>query len=320
MSLRNIGRNLELAAKELGRNSGLATVNKELDVLKARRNELRQQSLAARGPLYKMEKHTPKKSALEKKLKVRVHFTNIRSLFEETLFRAQRGYYNQHIDKKTSFELWRKELDEAAERIIKDTEVWTRCTSETLKTMLRVPDEADRRFKSQFETKSSGRLYHPGIRADAEQEFAKYPLDLDPKLRIIYGYLSKDSQGSIKGSKWLVPYGEVRVCFKDCVKQYTSFFVGDTLSMDRLLAKPVPYESPNGDCFPLCSEVDPRTFRDINDIPPQMAGIYTPYAEAEVHYGARVKDIAKVVIPEGDQELVDLLEADSVRSEFLQKR
>ncbi len=322
-SIREMGRSgyATRSIREIGRAEPAAPASQSDMLRRARQEALEQKPTAA--DLHQMNRASKRvdgPSEQDTQQKLRVRFTDIHAPFVKKMREEQKKYYDRHIDKETSFAQWRKELKKAAEAIVECTEVWTRCTPKVLNAMLSAQNPAERRFKSLFETGSSSDLAVLESRKKEEKAYANYAKDLDPQLRVIYGYLSRDNQGHTKGPEWLDSYGEVRVCFKENVKQYTSFMVGDMTDMDDLLARPVPYERPNGDCFPLYTEADPRTFRSVDDIPPYRNDVYTPYAEAQIHYEAKVEDIAKVVIPTWDQELVDLLDAHRIPYEVAQER
>ena len=54
------------------------------------------------------------------------------------------------------------------------------------------------RFKTQFETNTSGGMLGPSSRADAEEHLFSYPHSLDPKKRPVYGFTAKDATGILK--------------------------------------------------------------------------------------------------------------------------
>lgn len=84
---------------------------------------------------------------------------------------------------------------------------------------------ADPRFKTQFETNSSGGALDKNYRADAEHAGLGAPLNLDPKQRPIYGYvnLGKEAQDRV------AQYGDITFILKDDVRQRTTITAGDSL-------------------------------------------------------------------------------------------
>ncbi|TXH11112.1 MAG: DUF3626 domain-containing protein [Hyphomicrobiaceae bacterium] len=83
----------------------------------------------------------------------------------------------------------------------------------------------DGRFKTQFETRTSGGTNSPSYRATAEQRGLGTPKDIDPKQRPIYGYfdLGPSARGMVS------QYGDLTFVVKDEVKGRATVTAGDSL-------------------------------------------------------------------------------------------
>jgi len=84
---------------------------------------------------------------------------------------------------------------------------------------------SDPRFKTQFETRTSGGILNLEHRENAEFYGLGAPLTLDPKDRPIYGYLNL---GEIS-RKQLSQYGDVTFILKDEVRPRTTVTMDDSL-------------------------------------------------------------------------------------------
>lgn len=95
----------------------------------------------------------------------------------------------------------------------------------TSSNFLKVLDEG--RFKTQFETKKSKGLFDPDSRATSELNGIGLPIDLDPSLRPIYGYLRTSNPEQSSG---ISQYGDLTVQLKTETLSKSTFTVGDSLA------------------------------------------------------------------------------------------
>jgi hypothetical protein len=89
----------------------------------------------------------------------------------------------------------------------------------------------DQRFKSQFETGSSGGAFAPDLRRDIEATYLKVPLDTPDAKRPIYGAL-----GLAPLMPFVRSYGDYTFLLKPEVKQRSTYTLGDSLDF-RLKSK-----------------------------------------------------------------------------------
>jgi hypothetical protein len=178
----------------------------------------------------------------------------------------------------------------------------------------------DGRFKTQFESHTSGGLYDPSLRAEVESERLGLDRDkTDPKERPIYGYLEMGGEiGPAALAKYLRSYGSVQVVLKDQVRSRTTAMVGDTLA--EKVARPTPVDDPDWWSW------NPTHVPDWwSREPTRHAGKglgtrdYTSsdevqYVEAQIHGGVTVDDIEEVVFAsEPDGKLQWLLDSRGIR-------
>lgn len=146
---------------------------------------------------------------------------------------------------------------------------WTRTSPYRVTAIL-----ADGRFKTRFEGAGSlASLDDLEKRAETEQKFYGYALDLPVEQRPIFGYLCGQSNGAATHGHTIIldEYGTAAIRFKDVVLARTTFCLGDSLMQEHA---PVAY----------CADMLPG---DIDEI--------IPYVEAQIHGGVSVEDIAEVV-------------------------
>lgn len=175
----------------------------------------------------------------------------------------------------------------------------------------------DGRFKTQFETGSSGGSLNLRGRAEVEEQLFGLPKDLPAQQRPVYGYVMGDDQtGTRAGPTWerrdappryelgtdrLSSYGRVQVVLKDSVRARTTAMFGDSLE-DTTAALPTPVDSPDWRSFSMFVPQDDEEARH------PLAGLRRDvesdafraeaYAEAQIHDGVSVEDIERVVLPE----------------------
>ncbi len=99
----------------------------------------------------------------------------------------------------------------------------------------------DGRQKSQFEIGHSGGYYNPSVRARFEKGLFQYPENMNKADRPTYGLLLDSSKLSPRGYNG-GQYGEVLIVYKNEVKRFATFTVGD--SLDNNLHYPSQIASP----------------------------------------------------------------------------
>ena len=131
----------------------------------------------------------------------------------------------------------------------------------------------DGRFKTRFEGYSSLASFDDlTMRAETEQKFYGYALDLEASKRPIFGYLCGQENGAAThGHLILDEYGSCAIRLRDEIKARTTFCIGDSLR----------------------SEIAPQSF-SVAALPENLDEII-PYVEAQYHGGVSVEDIAEVV-------------------------
>jgi hypothetical protein len=262
----------------------------------------------------------------------RIRFKGINHPFRADFQKMKEVYYEPFsIVHKISIQRYLGLLDERSRSFIpKDSKVCMRIHADALKGIIERNDS----FKSIHATSTSNILSNSitciddVIRLDTTTRLdtvklietiislniekiriGNYRSKVPGELRPIYGYIATSEQplGSPGKEHYLDQYGHVAIVFKDEVRRRTSFMVGDSL-VDEALA--VPFESPNGDCFPLGP---PITAMDIRQRDPLSKGFgdWIPYVEAQIHYGASLQDVEYVVLAGSaayDKDLIALLQ------------
>lgn len=141
----------------------------------------------------------------------------------------------------------------------------------------------DGRFKTQFETGTSGGALNPTIRASREQSLFNLSRSTSPSLRPIYGYLTDGlADDNSYGPAF---YGAVRVLFRQDVARRTTFVFTDSLSAIPAQA-PSPLGQPRWYSHDLWG--DPLELKSVNEV--------SPYAEAQIHGGVTIDAIEKVFL------------------------
>jgi dsDNA-binding SOS-regulon protein len=165
------------------------------------------------------------------------------------------------------------------------------------------------RFKSQFETTTSRGAYNPIRRAIMEQSMMGVPMDMDDKLRPIYGYVTfpTDGESELRGidpntfssTKNIVlsRYGALRVILKPSVKDRTTFTTDDSLKSG--------YDSAQ----PLSGKITPEKLYDaglLNRATASQSYLQNDYFEAQIHNGVSSSDIEKIIVPISIRKRFDL--------------
>lgn len=201
------------------------------------------------------------------------------------------AFYQRMADRNgiPSAKEYREKLDAAISALVKDAPVRVRVTPASLDSIL-----GDGRFKSQFESKKSGGLFSPEFRADAEKTMFGYERNLDPTLRPIYGYLGGSTPEGILGG--VDQYGKIIVNLKNEARGRTTFSLADSLGggsrgellPQSLIGSKMPSLAVRVD--PIYGRIDPLPFSDAT-----LEWISEAYAEAQIHGGVSVNDIAEVL-------------------------
>lgn len=191
-----------------------------------------------------------------------------------------------------SVEAYLAKIDAHVKHLLKDAGLWMRCRPLAFSQIL-----ACGRFKSQFETHTSGGSLTPTGRADCEQALFSYPDDLDPKKRPVYGYMTASPDGILGGLDYndkVGQYGKIAVHFKrDLVVRKATFTFDDSLGEASLRhGKSIsivatPCAAPSHRAINLYRLADALSLDSLDDI--------YPYPEVQYHKGLRVKHIEEVV-------------------------
>tara|TARA_Y100001963_G_scaffold65896_1_gene91740 strand:- start:4544 stop:6328 length:1785 start_codon:yes stop_codon:yes gene_type:complete len=185
------------------------------------------------------------------------------------------------------------ELSKRAKKWADDATPFVRVKKGTLTKILK-----DGRFKSQFETESSGGTYSPRIRADYETKAFKYNENLNPKDRPIYGYASPTKEGVYKNPRDpkstfdpVSMYGRIRIRLKDRARNRATITFDDSLgSIDYLLPSPMNNASQKSLFLTkdISGMMDSLETQDVDN---------SRYVEMQVHGGVTTDDISKVFFP-----------------------
>lgn len=116
-----------------------------------------------------------------------------------------------------------------------ETKLSIRVSEDALKMIIN-----DGRFKSQFETSTSGGLLNKDVRVKVESQLFGYDKNTPDKFRPIYGYFRDGSIGKGKGQDSTEDYGEIIVVLKNSKKEMSTMVVGDSLGFGRRQA---PYKA-----------------------------------------------------------------------------
>lgn len=157
----------------------------------------------------------------------------------------------------------------------------------------------DGRFKTQFETKSSGGTFNPRIRAEVERQIFSYREDLNPKDRPIYGYASPTKEGTYKTPRDrqgtydpVGQYGRIRIRLKDRARNRATITFDDSLgAVDYMV--PSPMNDATQRSLPVESSYVAEIIESLEK--QEISG--GRYVEIQVHGGVTIDDISKVFFP-----------------------
>ena len=161
-----------------------------------------------------------------------------------------------------------------SERALKKADIAIAFPADVLEKLI-----ADGRFKTQFETKTSGGVLAPELRKQVDVAQLGYHPDTAPEMRPVYGYLTsggvinKNTVGNIK------EYGEVQFILKRDTHERSTYTTSDSLYLG---ATPSPMGVPSGEAGGI------------------VGG--SLYAEAQIHGGLSLSDVDYVVVNVGEPE------------------
>lgn len=193
------------------------------------------------------------------------------------------------------------EINSVLKSELEDRSVWMRAHPDTFENILE-----DGRFKSQFETGTSGGLLNNDFRAEHENKVFGYDPTMPDDKRPIYGYATADADGhdvrpgytGTGGSYDTVDqYGNIAIELKPDVRDRTTFTFGDSLAVEH---PPVPQGAEDVTWHSIRPEAIPMAVNTIHrgdelDIPELLHNHFgLPYIEAQVHGGVSLKDIEGV--------------------------
>jgi hypothetical protein len=219
----------------------------------------------------------------------------------------------KHILKAYS-ENYLKALDKRVQDLVQagDLQIWIRCQLETLRKILE-----GGRFKSQFETATSGGRLNTKSRAKSEYGRIGIPLTMPAPFRLISGYAAREPNGKAPIIKNAERYGPVAVRLKPELKEFALQMLDDALKHSDgksfLTCRPTFFDRADRRCFPsgripfrykLFFEPNPLKIQGREDLETKI-----PYQEVQM---VRVdkEDIQEVVFctPKVNTELTQLLE------------
>lgn len=203
--------------------------------------------------------------------------------------------------------------DDGIKDFVDDTEVRVRAPVDV------VEDIADDgRFKTQFETNTSGGQLATDKRSALEKELFGVDPDTDPENRPIYGYLRKN--GSDTTDEWEQDqYGNAVFHLSDDVRDRTTFTYGDSLGNNSDVV-----DGGNPTIIPSkITDPSPRSLGtyDLDDLAEGESKVPSdafPYTEAQVHEGVSIDDVEKVTFEEEpDDSALEALEERGIDVEII---
>jgi len=183
------------------------------------------------------------------------------------------------------------------------TQVFIRLNQSNLKSVVK-----EGRFKSQFETHSSGGLLDVSGRIALEKQILGAPSTLKPEKRPIYGYLGKDDD-KVSVSGLVAQFGAIRVALKPEIRKRTTWTIGDSLALEGSGVRSRPVNAPDLYGVPhdllesdrVVSQIQSGTTlttltaNSVRD----SRSLSSTYIEAQIWDGLSVDDIERVTFPEG---------------------
>jgi hypothetical protein len=221
-----------------------------------------------------------------------VYGTTLKKWQKKYQDKADKIHQKFALEHGKTLKVYRSDLDQHAENLLRDTEPWIRVKYDKVETILKDG------FKSRFETGPFDG--HLSQRAAREYMlFEGHNQDLPVDKRPIYGYATSDKDGDAPCVK---TYGNVAIRLRK--EKDTTVTIGDSLNAaeksiriefendPELKVIPKPYDKPDHTIFPILRGeedkfVDYLKKKELKDI-----GIY---AELQFHYKPKVEDIQEVV-------------------------
>lgn len=142
------------------------------------------------------------------------------------------------------------------------------------------------RFKTQFETMTSGGALNADLRAKAETIGLGLAEDLAPEERPIYGYIANK-----QFDRWLTDYGDLVIELKADARKRTTFMMGDSLTpMRESQGVPAPLDAPDKSAW----DGNITSLYEVAHGHEEWVMTGMEYVEAQIHGGVRVGDIQAV--------------------------
>lgn len=175
--------------------------------------------------------------------------------------------------------------EEKLKTLMTTAHMFRRVSSKDFASVLR-----DGRFKSQFETGTSGGAFDPTMRKEAEAKGLGAPKELAPEKRPIYGYMHGASHG---GSEVASEYGDIKVRLKPALRPRTTFTVGDSLGgfhAGRVAGVPVNAPTVHGVSGGYMFERLEEA-KHVHEVV-----LWCSYVETQYHGGVTVNDFDAVIV------------------------
>lgn len=142
------------------------------------------------------------------------------------------------------------------------------------------------RFKTQFETMTSGGALNTDLRAKAESLGFGLAEDIAPEDRPVYGYIANN-----QFDRWLSDYGDLVIELKPSTRKRTTFMMGDSLTpMRDGQGVPAPLDTPGKSAW----DGNITSLYEVAHGHEEWMMTGMEYVEAQIHGGVRVSDIQAV--------------------------
>lgn len=223
--------------------------------------------------------------------------TPVRPLFQYQPSQQQLDVVIEKIDgalvraaarNKVSPEEFEREIEEGFRKLIADKELAIQFPSNVMDLFLQDP-----RFKTQFETNSSGRALNHDYRANAEFYGLGAPLSLNPKDRPIYGYVNV----APIARKQVSQYGDLTFILKNEVRDRATVTMDDSLyNFDVGQVAGTPINNPNKASWDgqLTSLYQYNKTGDLSHIYEEI-----PYVEVQIQGQVSITDVRGIIDDKG---------------------
>lgn len=221
----------------------------------------------------------------------------VRPLFQYQPSQEQLDVVIEKIDKalvraaarnKVSPEEFEREIEEGFRKLIADKELAIQFPSNVMDLFLQDP-----RFKTQFETNSSGGALNHDYRANAEFYGLGAPLSLNPKDRPIYGYVNV----APIARKQVSQYGDLTFILKNEVRDRATVTMDDSLyNFDVGQVAGTPINNPNKASWDgqLTSLYQYNKTGDLSHIYEEI-----PYVEVQIQGQVTIADVRGIIDDKG---------------------